>query len=227
MERNIIGLLIALLIVFAFIELMLFLYRNTRPKGAAGGKLPKRIVTPSPKPRAQKRTGKLTAIPPVPDMPITETDPHARFMRPGTQLPDAQYVAANSAGDAKSFIHEVAQLFNALSSAKAVISTTGSAGADIRLYAPNGKLVGIIQCFHFKENTTIEQGVIRGVAALKTQVGVSNAVIATTAYFAPAAKQEAAERGIRLVDGTAIQKMRKRALSKSITMANSVNIDRR
>jgi hypothetical protein len=44
MEKNIIGLLIILALVFFFIEILLYLNRKRRPRGTAPGKLPQKII---------------------------------------------------------------------------------------------------------------------------------------------------------------------------------------
>jgi uncharacterized membrane protein (DUF485 family) len=114
-------------------------------------------------------------------------------------------------GQGQAFEHEVAWMLNVLTDYKAVpCGRGGDGGADVKVYAGN-RLVGIVQCKHYRSGPALPPGHIRELYAAKQQFGVKTAYLATTAHFTQASRDEAARLGIKLLDGDEIERMKRRA----------------
>ncbi len=142
----------------------------------------------------------------APKAPTFDDITDTRFMRPPDGVP-APYIAHSP-----EFEHEIAWLFNMLTTSKAVAG--GKDGAEIKLYGRSGNLIGIVQCK--KYDKTLPAIFVREIADVKKRFAVENAWLVTTGIFNEATRKEAKNLGIRLFDGNEVQKMRKKAKDKSL-----------
>ena len=118
------------------------------------------------------------------------------------------------------FEHEVAHLFNTLTSYKAVVvGGARDGGIDIRLY-DGARLIGIAQCKHYAEGKALPPAFIRELYAAKTRARVESAFLVTTASFTRMSKREALAHGIKLIDGDKLNHMRQSVKEKRRAQAS-------
>lgn len=113
--------------------------------------------------------------------------------------------------EAREFEHEVARLFNILTTSKAVVvGGSGDGGIDIEL-RDRGVRVGIVQCKYYRPDGVIAPAHIRELHSAKVRTGVKLAYLITTARFSQQSYTEAKHLGIKLVDGHHLENMKKKA----------------
>lgn len=112
----------------------------------------------------------------------------------------------------KAFEHEVAQLIQTTTGKTALVcGGSGDGGVDIEVFDPAGRVVGIVQCKAFLKAKALPPQYVRELYAVKIQRGVSSAYLVTTAHFSKNAQLEADKLGIRLMDGTSLDNLRKKS----------------
>ncbi len=117
-------------------------------------------------------------------------------------------VRAQSAGQ---FERDVAAVIRQLTRHEVVVTGgRGDGGVDIEIRSEK-TLVGIVQCKQYDERTSLAPSHIRELAAVKAKRAVQIAYLVTTARFSKAAKTEAEELGVKLIDGAGLNKLRSRA----------------
>lgn len=111
----------------------------------------------------------------------------------------------------RDFEHEVADLFEVLTSYKArVIGGAKDGGVDIELYRGDS-LEGIVQCKYYDRNKPISPGFLRELDSSKRQYGVELAWLVTTAYFTRESEHIAERLGLTLIGGRRLEDMRQKA----------------
>lgn len=120
----------------------------------------------------------------------------------------------NSQLDPTVFEEEIAWLITATTGHKAeVVGGSSDQGIDIEVYGKSGKRIGIVQCKRYDPSRPLPPNHVRELFAVKRRFRVPTAYLATTTYFSDSTRQEARELGIRLMDGTTIRRMQKKAHS--------------
>lgn len=97
-----------------------------------------------------------------------------------------------------------------------VVGGAGDQGVDVKVFNPQGQLVGVVQCKRYRPNKALAPSFVREMATVRQMHGVNIAYLATTAYFTEETKALARQLNVRLIDGHDLKQIsRKTALPQN------------
>lgn len=147
---------------------------------------------------------------------IYVTSPQQAIISEPTTLPPSIKSLDLTKLTAEEFEHEIAWIISNKTTHKVSVTPyAGDGGVDIEVrHKDTDKIISIVQCKRYKPNKPLPPSHIRELYAVKHKSGAKTAILATTAYFTNATKQEAKGFGITLWDGRKIQAMHQDLVSK-------------
>jgi hypothetical protein len=114
---------------------------------------------------------------------------------------------------AHDFEYEVASLIYKLTGKRTeVVSGTSEEGIDIKVYEPDGQLLGIVQCKNMTGRKTVHPAFIRELNTLRNAQQVKNAYLVSTGRFSPESQSLAEQLDVKLIDGDSLLHLRKQSV---------------
>jgi hypothetical protein len=109
----------------------------------------------------------------------------------------------------KDFEYETVRLIQATTGKEARLSNSVGL-VDIEVFDQTGHLMGIVQCVPLALAYTLAASDVRAMREIKQRLHVKIAYIVTSGRFEREAQEEAKRLGIKLLDGSALQRLRQR-----------------
>jgi HJR/Mrr/RecB family endonuclease len=123
------------------------------------------------------------------------------------EAPSSKHKAATE------FEYEVAGLIYKMTGKRTeVVGGSGDGGVDIKVYDTDGRLLGVVQCKNFASNKTVHPTYIRDLNTVRHYHQVKTAYLVSTGRFSEQSQKLAQQLGIKLIDGNALTKLRKKAV---------------
>jgi hypothetical protein len=114
---------------------------------------------------------------------------------------------------AQAFQYEVAGLIFKLTGKRTeVVNSISDQGIDIKVYEPDGQLVGIVQCQNTTGHKTVHPAFIRELNTLRNAQQVRNAYLVSTGRFSPESQSLAEQLDVKLIDGDSLLRLRKQSV---------------
>jgi HJR/Mrr/RecB family endonuclease len=114
---------------------------------------------------------------------------------------------------ATEFEYEVAGLIHKMTGKRTeVVGGSGDGGVDIKVYEADGRLLGVVQCKNLASNKTVHPTYIRDLNTVRHYHQVKTAYLVSTGRFSEDSQKLAQQLGIKLIDGTALTRLRKKAV---------------
>jgi hypothetical protein len=114
---------------------------------------------------------------------------------------------------ATDFEYEVAGLIHNLTDKRTeVVGGSGDGGIDIKVYDENDRLVGIVQCKNNAPGKFVYPAYIRDLNTVRHYHHVNIAYLVSTGRFSEESQKLAQQLGVKLIDGEALKKLRKKAI---------------
>jgi hypothetical protein len=115
---------------------------------------------------------------------------------------------------ATQFEYEVAELIYKMTGKPTqVVGGSGDGGIDIKVYDTDGRrLLGVVQCKNLASNKTVYPSHIRDLNTVRHLHQVQTAYLVSTGRFSDDSQKLAQQLGIKLIDGNALNRLRKKAV---------------